>query len=63
MFWFTDTASKAAEAELRQKAKKELEDWHTHQQEQMEKNKVNNRYFTTRSLQNTPVKLKEYVLF
>ncbi|KAI5623120.1 clathrin light chain B isoform X1 [Silurus asotus] len=38
-----DTASKAAEAEWKEKAKKELEDWHAHQQEQMEKNKVNNR--------------------
>uniref|UniRef100_A0A3Q3IJM1 Clathrin light chain n=1 Tax=Monopterus albus TaxID=43700 RepID=A0A3Q3IJM1_MONAL len=38
-----DSASKAAEAEWREKAKKELEDWHVHQNEQMEKNKVNNR--------------------
>ncbi|KAK9517865.1 hypothetical protein VZT92_023204 [Zoarces viviparus] len=38
-----DLASKAAEAEWRDKAKKELEDWHVHQNEQMEKNKVNNR--------------------
>jgi len=38
-----DSASKAAEAELREKAKKELEDWHVHQNEQMEKNKANNR--------------------
>ncbi|XP_034398667.1 clathrin light chain B isoform X3 [Cyclopterus lumpus] len=38
-----DLASKAAEAEWREKAKKELEDWHVHQNEQMEKNKVNNR--------------------
>ncbi|XP_061901685.1 clathrin light chain B isoform X2 [Entelurus aequoreus] len=38
-----DSASKAAEAELREKAKKELEDWHVHQSEQMEKNKANNR--------------------
>ncbi|XP_062874810.1 clathrin light chain B isoform X2 [Trichomycterus rosablanca] len=38
-----DIASKAAEAEWREKAKKELEDWHVHQQEQMENNKVNNR--------------------
>lgn len=38
-----DSASKAAEAEWKEKAKKELEDWHLHQQEQMEKNKVNNR--------------------
>ncbi|XP_054647903.1 clathrin light chain B isoform X2 [Dunckerocampus dactyliophorus] len=38
-----DSAAKAAEAELREKAKKELEDWHVHQNEQMEKNKANNR--------------------
>ncbi|XP_038555283.1 clathrin light chain B isoform X3 [Micropterus salmoides] len=38
-----DSASKAAEAEWREKAKKELEDWHVHQHEQMEKNKANNR--------------------
>ncbi|XP_058265338.1 clathrin light chain B isoform X1 [Hemibagrus wyckioides] len=38
-----DTASKAAEIEWKEKAKKELEDWHAHQREQMEKNKVNNR--------------------
>ncbi|XP_032410759.1 clathrin light chain B isoform X4 [Xiphophorus hellerii] len=38
-----DSASKAAEAEWREKAKKELEDWHVHQNEQMEKNKTNNR--------------------
>ncbi|XP_053284095.1 clathrin light chain B [Pleuronectes platessa] len=38
-----DSASKAAEAEWREKAKKELEDWHVHQNDQMEKNKANNR--------------------
>ncbi|XP_053734484.1 clathrin light chain B isoform X3 [Synchiropus splendidus] len=38
-----DSASKAAEAEWREKARKELEDWHVHQGEQMEKNKANNR--------------------
>ncbi|XP_055744042.1 clathrin light chain B isoform X2 [Salvelinus fontinalis] len=38
-----DSASKAAEAEWKEKAKKELEDWHVHQIEQMEKNKSNNR--------------------
>ncbi|XP_064182518.1 clathrin light chain B isoform X6 [Anguilla rostrata] len=38
-----DTASKAEEAEWRERAKKELEDWHLHQSEQMEKNKANNR--------------------
>ncbi|KAG9263816.1 clathrin light chain B isoform X1 [Astyanax mexicanus] len=38
-----DSASKAAEVEWKEKAKKELVDWNLHQQEQMEKNKVNNR--------------------
>ncbi|XP_073676390.1 clathrin light chain B isoform X1 [Garra rufa] len=38
-----DAASKAAEAVWRDKARKELEDWHVHQNEQMEKNKANNR--------------------
>ncbi|XP_010785933.1 clathrin light chain B isoform X3 [Notothenia coriiceps] len=38
-----DLASKTAEAEWKEKAKKELEDWHVHQSEQMEKNKANNR--------------------
>ncbi|XP_051514808.1 clathrin light chain B-like isoform X2 [Myxocyprinus asiaticus] len=38
-----DSASKAAEAVWREKARKELEDWHVHQNEQMEKNKANNR--------------------
>ncbi|XP_051716852.1 clathrin light chain B isoform X2 [Ctenopharyngodon idella] len=38
-----DSASKAAEAVWRDKARKELEDWHVHQNEQMEKNKANNR--------------------
>ncbi|XP_038849315.1 clathrin light chain B isoform X3 [Salvelinus namaycush] len=37
------SASKAAEAEWKEKAKKELEDWHVHQKEQMEKNKANNK--------------------
>lgn len=38
-----DAASEAAEAVWREKAQKELEDWHVHQNEQMEKNKANNR--------------------
>ncbi|KAM9457034.1 clathrin light chain B isoform 2-T2 [Clarias gariepinus] len=38
-----DSASKEAEVEWKEKAKKELEDWNAHQREQMEKNKVNNR--------------------
>lgn len=38
-----DSASKAAEAEWKEKAKKELDDWHVHQIEQMEKKKSNNR--------------------
>ncbi|CAB1324846.1 unnamed protein product, partial [Coregonus sp. 'balchen'] len=33
----------AAEAEWKERAKLELEDWHVHQIEQMEKNKANNR--------------------
>lgn len=41
-----DSASKAAEAEWREKAKKELEDWHVHQNEAMEKNRANNRWDT-----------------
>ncbi|XP_061090430.1 clathrin light chain B isoform X5 [Conger conger] len=38
-----DSASKVEEAEWRERAKKELEDWHLHQSDQMEKNKANNR--------------------
>ncbi|XP_071255533.1 clathrin light chain B-like isoform X1 [Salvelinus alpinus] len=38
-----DSASKAAEAEWKEKAKKELDDWHVHQNEQMEKKKANNK--------------------
>ncbi|KAL0974342.1 hypothetical protein UPYG_G00219110 [Umbra pygmaea] len=38
-----DSASRAAEAVWKEKAKKELEDWHVHLHEQMEKNKANNR--------------------
>ncbi|XP_052373956.1 clathrin light chain A-like isoform X2 [Oncorhynchus keta] len=38
-----DSASKATEAEWKEKAKRELEDWHVHQIEQMEKSKANNR--------------------
>ncbi len=45
VFWCADAASEAAEAVWREKAQKELEDWHVHQNEQMEKNKANNRYF------------------
>lgn len=45
VLWCADAASKAAEAVWREKARKELEDWHVHQSEQMEKNKANNRYF------------------
>ncbi|XP_031413944.1 clathrin light chain B isoform X1 [Clupea harengus] len=40
-----DAASKAAEAEWKEKARKELEDWHHHQSEQLEKNKTNNRLY------------------
>ncbi|KAF7698424.1 hypothetical protein HF521_004934 [Silurus meridionalis] len=45
-----DTASKAAEAEWKEKAKKELEDWHAHQQEQMEKIKSTTERQRTPSL-------------
>ncbi|XP_067391561.1 clathrin light chain B isoform X2 [Emydura macquarii macquarii] len=38
-----DTASKVMEQEWREKAKKELEEWNVRQNEQMEKNRVNNR--------------------
>ncbi|TRY54655.1 hypothetical protein DNTS_031196 [Danionella cerebrum] len=38
-----ESAAKAAEDVWREKAKKELEEWHIHQGEQMEKNKANNR--------------------
>ncbi|XP_018603123.1 clathrin light chain B isoform X2 [Scleropages formosus] len=38
-----DSASRAAEEEWKEKARKELEDWHMHQAEQMEKNRANNR--------------------
>lgn len=38
-----DAASKAAEAEWRERAKKELHDWSVQQTEQMEMNKANNR--------------------
>ncbi|XP_041123248.1 clathrin light chain B-like isoform X4 [Polyodon spathula] len=38
-----DAASRAAEMEWKEKAKKELDEWHVRQNEQMEKNKANNR--------------------
>ncbi|KAK1159206.1 clathrin light chain B-like isoform X1 [Acipenser oxyrinchus oxyrinchus] len=38
-----DAASRAAELEWKEKAKKELDEWHVRQNEQMEKNKANNR--------------------
>ncbi|XP_041079909.1 clathrin light chain B isoform X6 [Polyodon spathula] len=38
-----DAASRAAEMEWKEKAKKELDEWHIRQNEQMEKNKANNR--------------------
>ncbi|XP_058852414.1 clathrin light chain B-like isoform X2 [Acipenser ruthenus] len=37
-----DAASRAAEMEWKEKAKKELDEWHVRQNEQMEKNKANN---------------------
>lgn len=51
-----DSASKTAEAEWREKAKKELEDWHVHQNEQMEKNKANNRLVSDMS----PVNMQRF---
>uniref|UniRef100_A0A452GGE1 Clathrin light chain n=1 Tax=Gopherus agassizii TaxID=38772 RepID=A0A452GGE1_9SAUR len=39
-----DAASKVMEQEWREKAKKDLEEWNVRQSEQMEKNRVNNRY-------------------
>lgn len=39
-----DAASKVTEQEWREKAKKDLEEWNVRQNEQMEKNRVNNRY-------------------
>ncbi|XP_074866211.1 clathrin light chain B [Carettochelys insculpta] len=38
-----DAASKALEQEWRDKARKDLEEWHVRQNEQVEKNRVNNR--------------------
>uniref|UniRef100_A0A8C8RXD6 Clathrin light chain n=1 Tax=Pelusios castaneus TaxID=367368 RepID=A0A8C8RXD6_9SAUR len=38
-----DTASKVMEQEWREKAKKDLEEWNVRQNEQVEKNRVNNR--------------------
>uniref|UniRef100_A0A6I8NCY1 Clathrin light chain n=1 Tax=Ornithorhynchus anatinus TaxID=9258 RepID=A0A6I8NCY1_ORNAN len=38
-----DAASKVTEQEWREKAQKDLEEWNVRQNEQMEKNKVNNR--------------------
>lgn len=39
-----DAASKVTEQEWREKAKKDLEEWNLRQNEQMEKNRANNRY-------------------
>lgn len=39
-----DAASKVLEQEWREKAKKDLEEWNLRQNEQMERNRVNNRY-------------------
>ncbi|XP_005993439.1 clathrin light chain B isoform X2 [Latimeria chalumnae] len=38
-----DAVSRKAEVEWKEKAKKELEEWYVRQNEQMEKNKINNR--------------------
>nr|XP_057919397.1 clathrin light chain B isoform X2 [Doryrhamphus excisus] len=54
-----DSAAKAAEAQLREKAKKELEDWHVHQNEQMEKNKANNRLYPSLTRASEEVLLAE----
>lgn len=42
--WALDAASKVTEQEWREKAKKDLEEWNLRQNEQMEKNRANNRY-------------------
>lgn len=39
-----DAASKVLEQEWREKAKKDLEEWNLRQNEQMERNRANNRY-------------------
>lgn len=39
-----DAASKVTEQEWREKAKKDLEEWNLRQNEQVEKNRANNRY-------------------
>lgn len=39
-----DANSRKQESEWKDKAKVELEEWHTRQDEQLEKTKVNNRY-------------------
>lgn len=43
---FSDANSRKQEVEWKEKAKLELEEWHTRQNEQLEKTKVNNRYTT-----------------
>lgn len=45
----TDKNSRKQEAEWKEKAKVELEDWHARQNEQLEKTKTNNRYCFGRS--------------
>lgn len=45
----TDINSRKQEAEWKEKAKVELEDWHARQNEQLEKTKTNNRYCFCRS--------------
>ena len=45
----TDKNSRKQEAEWKEKAKVELEDWHARQNEQLEKTKTNNRYWFCRS--------------
>lgn len=43
---FADANSRMQEVEWKEKAMLELEEWHTRQNEQLEKTKVNNRYTT-----------------
>lgn len=44
LYCFSDANSRKQEVEWKEKAKLELEEWHTRQNEQLEKTKVNNRY-------------------
>lgn len=46
----TDSNSRKQEAEWKEKAKVELEEWHARQNEQLEKTKTNNRYRLCRAI-------------